>query len=113
MNELLIYFTVRKKLIDPIDRLDKAASQDARGDFSVYVEPRKDSYRNSPVDTLIENFNAMVDDLASIETMKIDFVSNVSHEIRTPRGNIQNYAYALKDPNISPEKKLGLIRISI
>ena len=102
---LLVYFIVKKFLINPIRRLGDAAKQVAHGDFSVYVEPVHTMNRYNFLDELIEHFNAMIDDLGSLETMKTDFISNVSHEIRTPLGNIRNYAYALKNPGLSSRKR--------
>lgn len=105
IETIFSYFVVKRYLLKPISKLDEAAEQVARGDFTVYVEPSKKTRGYSPLDPLIENFNTMVDDLSSLETMKTDFISNVSHEIRTPLGNIKNYAYALKDENLTPEQR--------
>lgn len=109
IETVLIYFTVKKHLLMPINDLSEAAEKVAEGDFSVYVDPPFTPGRYSPVRALVENFNAMVDDLSSLETMKSDFISNVSHEIRTPLGNIKNYAAALKSQDLSPQKQAEYI----
>lgn len=105
IETLLIYYIVNKNLIRPVQRLDDAAGKVAHGDFSVYVEPIHTENQYNFLDTLIENFNTMVDELGSLETLQTDFISNVSHEIRTPLGNMKGYAYALKNENLSPEQR--------
>ena len=105
VETIILYYTVNRKLIRPVQRLDDAAGKVAHGDFSVYVEPVHTENRYNFLDTLIENFNAMVDELGTLETLQTDFIANVSHEIRTPLGNMKGYAYALKDENLSPEQR--------
>lgn len=57
------------------------------------------------VQQLYKDFNVMVQELNSIETLRNDFVSSVSHEFKTPLATIQGYVQLLQAPNLSDEER--------
>ena len=76
-----------------------------RGDFSVYVPTVHTSSRLDYLDVMILDFNKMVEELGSVETLKTDFVSNVSHEMKTPIAVIKNYAELLQTDRGTEEER--------
>ena len=109
----LTLFT-RKKVKDtyeePLHRLADATQQVAGGDFSVYVPAIHTADRLDYLDVMILDFNKMVEELGSVETLKTDFVSNVSHEMKTPIAVIKNYAELLQMKNASDGEKAEYAR---
>lgn len=98
---LIFFFKFSKKFLKPIHELQKGMDQVKNGNFNIRIE---NEFHNETQD-LINNFNLMVEELQKSETLKSDFISNVSHEFKTPLSSIQGYATLLQDESLSKEDK--------
>ena len=96
---------IRNTYEDPLHKMAEATRKVSEGDFSVYVPTIHTADRLDYLDIMIMDFNEMVEELGSIETLKTDFVSNVSHEMKTPIAIIKNYAQLLQTGQASEEQR--------
>lgn len=96
---------VRRRLMveRPVREILAATDRLASGDFSVRLKLRHPFDRYDEYDLIAENLNRTAAELSKTEVLRTDFVSNVSHELKTPLAVIRNYAAALRDPKLSPE----------
>ncbi|MBD5091828.1 MAG: HAMP domain-containing histidine kinase [Clostridiales bacterium] len=90
----------KKTVEEPVERILEATKEIARGNLSVKLVPFHTYKRYDQYDLIIEDINDMTKQLSKAETMKADFVSNVSHELKTPLAILQNYAHALKNDGL-------------
>lgn len=102
---IIIHQVSCAKYDKPMRRLSRAMRAVAQGDFTVSVKPVHKRSKFDYMDLMFEDFNRMVQELSSIETMKDDFIANVSHEIKTPLAVIRGYASALQRDNLSEEER--------
>jgi len=51
-------------------------------------------------------FNRMAKELSGLETLRTDFIANVSHELKMPLAVMQNYGTMLGQPGLSEEKRI-------
>jgi len=103
---LFTRWKIKRAYEEPMHRMAEAAEKVAEGDFSVYLPTCHTVDRLDYLDVMILDFNKMVEELGSIETLKTDFVSNVSHEMKTPISIIKNYAELLQMDNLTEKQKL-------
>lgn len=94
-----------KMLIDPIAKLRSAMREVADGDFKVEV---KCESRIQAVQDIYDSFNSMVRELSTTETLQTDFISDVSHEFKTPINAIEGYA-SLLEGEPSPEEQRAYV----
>ena len=90
----------------PVRSITEAASQMIEGDFSVRIEPTHRFATDDGFNEIIECINKMAEELSGVETLRADFIANVSHEIKTPLAVIQNYGSLLGAPDLSDEKRI-------
>jgi len=96
----------RKIMVDaPVNKILDATDKIAKGDFNVSLTPDHTYSRYNAYDLVMENINKMAAELSRNEVLKTDFISNVSHEIKTPLAVISNYAALLQDESLSPEER--------
>lgn len=90
----------------PVRRIISAAEKIMQGEFSTRIEPLGGISNAGGFDVIITYFNKMAEELSGIETLRADFISNVSHELKTPLAVIQNYGTMLQQPNLPEEKQI-------
>lgn len=87
---------VGNRTLKPLRQVIAATRRVAEGDFSVRLEVGS----VPEIDELNRSFNAMVEELSTIETLRSDFISNFSHEFKTPIVSIRGFAKLLRDKDL-------------
>ena len=97
---------VRRKIMveRPVKIITEATEQIMQGDFSVRVRPMHGAGMEG-FNQIGMAINAMAAELAGTETLRTDFIANVSHELKTPLAVMGNYATMLQRPGITEEEK--------
>ena len=100
-------FLLSRAFFRPITRLGSAMQKVAKGDFSVRLDTES---RIREIQNLYTDFNIMAKELGATEIIQNDFVSNVSHEFKTPINAIQGYATLLQQMNPENETDAEYVR---
>jgi len=105
---LTVCDAVRRRLTvaRPIKHITEAAEKIMQGDFSVRISPVSRIAASNGFNEIIDCINRISKELESVETLRCDFVANVSHEMKTPLAVIKNYGTLLQAPDISYEKRI-------
>jgi len=102
----LIDILRRKTMIEkPVQMILDATEKISSGNFNVKLYPLHEYNKYDQYDIIFDNINIMTKELSKNEILKNDFISNVSHEIKTPLSVIQNYSKALLNDGLSNEKR--------
>ena len=100
-----IDYVRRKLMVDrPVKRITQATEHIMQGDFSVRVKPMHGAGMEG-FNQIGMAINAMAAELAGTETLRTDFITNVSHELKTPLAVMGNYATMLQRPGISEDER--------
>ena len=95
----------RKLMVDrPVKIITEATEKIMQADFSIRVAPMHGAGMEG-FNQIGMAINAMAAELAGTETLRTDFIANVSHELKTPLAVMGNYATMLQRPGITEEEK--------
>jgi len=111
-NVLLITFLfgtvdyIRRKITvqRPVRQITEAAEKIMQGDFSARVPPIRGAGTDG-FNQIGSAINKMAQELSGTETLRTDFIANVSHELKTPLAVMGNYATMLQRPGITEEER--------
>ena len=90
-----------RDISQPYIDIKNATNEIAKGNFDIQIKTSK----NKNVNEIIKYFNKMASDLKNNEILKADFISNISHEFKTPLAVIQSYTKALRSPDLDNKTK--------
>ncbi len=90
----------------PVNAILQGLEKMTKGDFTARIKPLKVNSHINQYQMIIENINQLALELEGVETLRTDFVSNVSHEMKTPLAVIQNYTELLRPSDLSETERL-------
>ena len=100
---ILITGFLSRLFFNPVKKLRMAMSKVAEGDYTIKLHTKSSSRE---IQQIYSGFNLMTDELHSTEVLQTDFVSNVSHEFKTPLNAIEGYSTLLQDgDNLTPQQR--------
>ena len=102
IDEIRRTLMVRK----PIARIQAGLDKIMSGNFKTQIPYIRNENSSNEFDAIIKGINDLAGELAGVETLRTDFISNVSHEIKTPLAVIQNYGTMLQGNDLSEKQKV-------
>ena len=106
-SSIIIYYVSQKMLIKPLERINAAAKRLTKGD----VGERVDYKSNDEIGELAESFNTMADSLQKVDNNRREFISNVSHELRSPITSIKGFIAAILDGVVPKDKENYYLKV--
>ncbi len=103
----IIVYAFTAMLSRPLKQMSNAAKSFGKGDFSTRISYRRDD----EIGELAKSFNQMADSLAELETMRRNFIANVSHELKTPMTTIGGFIDGILDGTIPKDKQEQYMRL--
>jgi len=96
----IIILIVVRGIVKPINRLSTASKEVAKGNFDIEVKVKS----KDEIGQLTADFNLMIKELKNIDFLRKDFVSNVSHEFKTPITAIKGFAKLIRDGKLADDQ---------
>ena len=101
LASIIIYYISHKIIINPLAEINNAAGKISKGE----VQKRVTIYSNDEIGELARSFNIMADSLEEVDKNRKEFISNVSHELRSPITSIKGFIGGILDGVVPPEKE--------
>ncbi|MBR2353681.1 MAG: HAMP domain-containing histidine kinase [Clostridia bacterium] len=102
----IVDYLRRKFTVDrPVRQITEATEQIMNGDFSVRIKPISGAGTDG-FNQIGEAINAMAAELSGTESLRTDFIANVSHEMKTPLAVMQNYGTLLQKSDLTEEQRM-------
>lgn len=98
---LIAMYFITERHVTPVLRMSAAAKKYAKGDFSERVE----AVGADEISELVSTFNHMAEELENLEQKRNRFISDVSHELRSPMTSMLGFVEAVADGSCPPEKQ--------
>lgn len=89
-------FTKRYVVDKPLKRILRSTDRITAGDFSVRITDGNEDHIKTEFDLIAYRLDKMAEELENMEALQENFISNISHELKTPLATIQNYAMLLE-----------------
>ncbi|MCI5874497.1 MAG: HAMP domain-containing sensor histidine kinase [Clostridiales bacterium] len=99
-------FRRSQMIAKPVKRIQGGIERVIKGDFTTRIEYIHGEDSGNEFDTIITGLNQMIEELSGVETLRTDFIANVSHELKTPLAVMQNYGTLLQNPELSDEQRI-------
>lgn len=105
---IVIYYFSQRIIIKPLAKINDVAEKISKGE----VEKRVNINSDDEVGELAQSFNSMADSLEKVDKNRREFISNVSHELRSPITSIKGLIGGMIDGVIPPEKNEYYLNIA-
>lgn len=114
LNVLILTFlfcsidAIRRKITveRPVQNIIKGLDEITKGDFTVRISAVKGITYENGFNIIVDQINKMTAELSGVETLRTDFIANVSHELKTPLAAINNYGTLLQSPDLSEDERI-------
>ena len=106
---IVVTIFLSRVFLSPVNKMRLAMGKVAEGNFDIQLQTKSNSRE---VQEIYAGFNLMTQELRSMEILQTDFVSNVSHEFKTPLNAIEGYSTLLQDcENLTPQQQAYVEKI--